>query len=575
MSVRAHPPHPNIKQAETLTRGGPSLTSTGDFDTAYSLGVRKYLRTYGLTPPSVESFETQARRCLLQLAGKTTALEKYTYLSHIRNSNPHLFYRLAIDHMKEITPIVYTPVVGEACQQWSDIYRQPEGLYISYADRGNIYSVLQNWPAEHAEITVITDGSRILGLGDLGINGMGIPIGKLALYTACAGIRPGSTLPITMDLGTNNKALLENPLYMGTRMERITGEREMEFMDELMAALTEKWPGIVIQFEDLKDPFPPLRRYRDTYTCFNDDIQGTGAVILAGFINAVKRSKVPAKDHRVVFVGAGSAAVGVGREIEEFFLKEGISEDDARQSLWYFDGLVTSDRGDKFEAHLQHFARDDNNGQQFKTLSEVVEYVKPTMLIGLSTVGGIFDKNVLSRMGQLNEHPIIFPLSNPSANSECTFEEALKYTDGRAIFASGSPYEPTECNGILRYPGQGNNMFIFPGLGLGTILCKAVIVSDEMTYAAGAALSTALTPSEIDAGRLYPEIERIREVSVVVARGVIRAAQKAGLDRQLAIREVDDATLDEYIQERMYDPGREEAALVNEIVGLVKDLKRF
>ncbi|KAI9832025.1 MAG: hypothetical protein M1819_004569 [Sarea resinae] len=571
-----HPPHPNIKQAETLTRGGPSLTSAGDFDTSYSVGVRKYLRVHGLTPPAVETYETQAARCLKQIRTKTTNLGRYTYLSHIRNSNPHLFYRLAIDHLKEVTPLVYTPVVGEACLKWSEIYRDPEGLYISYSDRGNIYSVLQNWPAEHPEISVVTDGSRILGLGDLGINGMGIPVGKLALYTACAGIRPGSTLPIMLDLGTNNPKLLKDPLYMGARRERVSAQEEMEFMDELMAALTEKWPGIVIQFEDFKDPFPPLKRYRNTYTCFNDDIQGTGAVILAGAINAIRRSGVSVKDHRVVFVGAGSAAVGVGREIAKFFVKTGLTEEEARQSLWYMDvkGLVTKDRGDEYERHLARFARDDNEGKQYSTVAEVVDHVKPTMLVGLSTVGGIFDKHILSRMGEFNERPIIFPLSNPSSQSECTFEEALKYTGGRAIFASGSPYDSIEYDGQMVYPGQGNNMYVFPGIGLGTILCKAASISDEMTYAAGDALSTALTQQEIDDGKLYPDVERIREVSVTVARGVIRAAQKQHLDRQLAVRGIDDDVLDEYIKERMYDPRLEQDAVEGEVIRLVKDLRK-
>lgn len=344
--------------------------------------------------------------------------------------------------MKELTPLIYTPVVGEACLKWSEIYLQPEGLYISYADKGHISSVLQNWPQNNVDITVVTDGSRILGLGDLGINGMGIPVGKLALYSACGGIRPDATLPLTLDLGTSNKKFREDPLYMGSRRDKVSAQEEAEFLDELMEALVERWPGIVIQFEDFKNPFPSLERYGGKYTMFNDDIQGTGAVILAGIINAVKRNGVPIKDQRAVLMGAGSAAVGVAKQIVQFFMEEGLTEDEARRCFSLVDtkGLVTNDRGDKLAEHKVYFSRDDNRDKQYKSLAEVVEYVKPTILMGLSTIGGIFDANILTKMGEWNKYPIIFPLSNPSANSECTFEDAVKYTNGRVLFASGSPF---------------------------------------------------------------------------------------------------------------------------------------
>ncbi|KAI9707335.1 MAG: hypothetical protein M1836_000295 [Candelina mexicana] len=553
---------PTPTSAQTVTPPqGMAFTSAGDFDTSHAPEVRKYLRTYGLTPPNVESFGTQATRCLNQLALKTTSIEKYQYLSNLRNTN-------------ELTPLIYTPVVGEACMRWSEIYQQPEGMYLSYSDRGSISSIIQNWPQTNVEITVVTDGSRILGLGDLGINGMGIPVGKLALYTGCAGIRPEKTLPLTLDLGTNNKALRDDPLYMGSRREKISADEERDFLDELMAVLTEKWPGIIIQFEDFKNPFPALERYRNIYTCFNDDIQGTGAVILAGIINAVKRSGVPAKDQRAVFMGAGSAGVGVAKQIVEFFMREGLTEEQARRSFWLADskGLVTDDRGDKLAEHKVYFSRNDNEGKQFKTLSEIVEYVKPTILMGLSTIGGIFDKDILTRMGQLNERPVIFPLSNPSANSECTFEDAMKYTEGRALFASGSPFAPLAYNGRIRNPGQGNNMYVFPGIGLGAILSKAVSISQEMIYASAEALSTSLSDAEVSDGDLYPDISRIRDVSVIVARGVIRAAQRDGLDRELAIREIDDDALDAYIRERMYDPKKETELAKREVATLVGSL---
>jgi len=501
---------------------------------------------------------------------KSTPIEKYQYLTHLRAANVHLFYRLLADNIKELTPLIYTPTVGEACVRWSELYTQPEGMYLSYSDRGNLHSILANWP-HNVEITVVTDGSRILGLGDLGINGMGIPVGKLALYTACAGIRPEATLPLTVDLGTSNKALREDPLYLGSRRPKVTAEEEREFLDELMAALTERWPGIVIQFEDWKNPFPHLERYRDTYTSFNDDIQGTGAVILAGIINAVKQSGVPVKDHRAIFLGAGSAGVGVAKQIVEYFMKEGLTEDEARRKFWFVDsnGLVTNDRGDKLADHKVYFSRDDNNGLQIQSLARLIEYVKPTILMGLSTIGGAFNKDILQRMARLNERPIVFPLSNPSSKSECTFEDAIKYTEGRALFASGSPFPSLEFGGKTLTPGQGNNMYVFPGIGLGAILSKAVSITQSMIYASAVALSTALTPEERANNWLYPDIRRIRDVSVTVTRGVIRAAQQDGVDRELAVRNLSDEDLDAWIRERMYDPFKEKEAFEAQVHELV------
>ncbi|KAL1861081.1 hypothetical protein Plec18167_002784 [Paecilomyces lecythidis] len=454
-------------------------------------------------------------------------------------------------------------------------------MYLSYEDRGNLAAVIANWPQPNVEITCITDGSRILGLGDLGINGMGIPIGKLALYTACAGIRPEATLPLTLDLGTSNKTLREDPLYMGSRRDKVTPEEEQEFMDELMAALTEKWPGIVIQFEDFKNPFPALERYRRTYTCFNDDIQGTGAVILGGVINAVKRSGLPCKEHRAVFLGAGSAGVGVARQIVEFFMREGMTEDEARSCFYLVDtkGLVTADRGDRLADHKVYFARKDNNGQQFKSLEETIDYVKPTILMGLSTLGGVFTPEILNKMAAWNSHPIVFPLSNPSSKSECTFESAVTHTDGRALFASGSPFQPfsfTNSAGETKtyYPGQGNNMYVFPGIGLGTILSKAVEVTDSMIYASGKAVAESLTAEEADMGLLYPDLTRIRDVSVVVARQVIRAAQESKVDRETGIRDLSDSDLDAWIKARMYQPHGEVQSLEREVGSLLSSIGR-
>lgn len=544
------------------------------FDTTLPRPVRKYLGTYGLFPPEPESYEIQKKRVLAQLNRKQTNIGKFTYLAQLRTANVHLFYRVLTDHFTELTPLVYTPVVGEACQRWSEIYMRPEGMYISFKDKGRIASVLSNWPQQHVEITVITDGSRILGLGDLGINGMGIPIGKLALYTGCAGIRPEGTLPITVDLGCSTESIRNDPLYLGSRRDKVTADEEREFLDELMHALKDRYPDIVIQFEDWKNPFPSLERYRTNYAMFNDDIQGTGAVIMGGMIGAVKQSGVSAKDHRAVFLGAGSAGVGVAKQIVEYFVHEGMSEEDARKCFYLVDskGLITQDRGDKLADHKVYFARDDNEGKQYQSLAEVCEYVKPTILMGLSTIGGAFTKDILQSMGKWNKRPIIFPLSNPVSKSECTFEEALENTEGRCLFASGSPFYPTEYQGKTYYPGQGNNMYVFPGIGLGAILSKSIQITDAMIFASGEALPTMITNDEKEKSLLYPMITRIRDVSARVALYVIRAAQKDNVDRLRKLREYDDEKLESWIKQRMYDPHKELESEGDELENLAHEI---
>ncbi|GAB7352640.1 hypothetical protein MBLNU459_g3010t1 [Dothideomycetes sp. NU459] len=578
MTASTSAPSANIRQAPHSTAPARHIfpASSGDYDTSNTIEARKYLKTYGLTPPKVEDFEVQAKRCLHILESKPTPIDKYQYLTYLRASNVNLFYRLLATNIKEITPIIYTPTVGEACQRWSEIYTQPEGLYLSFSDKGNLHSVIQNWP-HNVEITVVTDGSRILGLGDLGINGMGIPVGKLALYTACAGIRPDATLPLMLDLGTNNKALLEDPLYLGSKRLKVTADEEREFLDELMAALTERWPGIVIQYEDFKNPFPSLERYQNTYTMFNDDIQGTGAVILGGFINAVKQSGTPIAEQRAVFLGSGSAGVGVAKQLVQYFINEGLTEEQAKRCFWLVDskGLITDDRGDKLADHKLYFSRNDNEGKQYNTLEDVVEYVKPTILMGLSTIGGAFTPAILKRMAELNDRPVIFPLSNPSSKSECTFAEAIEHTNGKCLFASGSPFPALEHEGKTLIPGQGNNVYVFPGIGLAAILSKSVNVTDSMVYASAEALSTSLTPAERSENWLYPEISRIREVSIIVTCGVIRAAQKAGVDRELSLRNLSDEELQTYIRSRMYDPFTEGDRIEEEIKQLASHMSRL
>lgn len=334
--------------------------------------------------------------------------------------------------------------------------------------------------------------------------------------------------------------------------------------------------SIVIQFEDFKNPFPALERYQNTYSMFNDDVQGTGAVIVGGFINAVKASGVPVKDHKAIFLGAGSAGVGVAKQIVEFFKKEGLTEEEARRKFWFVDsnGLVTQDRGDKLAEHKVYFARDDNNGRQYQSLARLIDYVQPTILMGLSTIGGAFNKEILQKMAKINKHPVIFPLSNPSSKSECTFEEAVLNTEGRCLFASGSPFPAMEYNGKLLTPGQGNNMYVFPGIGLGAILSKATSVTQDMIYASAESLSTSLNKQEVADGWLYPDIRRIREVSVVVTRGVIRAAQQNGVDRAVELRNLSDEELDAFIVDSMYNPFKDGEQLGDEVASLIAQTQR-
>lgn len=460
---------------------------------------------------------------------------------------------------------MYTPVVGEACQKFSHIYRRPEGLTITIEDKGRVASVIDNWPVPSGapRIAVLTDGSRILGLGDLGWNGMGISIGKLSLYVAAAGIHPRATIPICVDLGTNNQENLEDPLYLGLRRKRVSTEEYKEFLDEVMEALHKKFPNLIIQYEDFstEHAFEFLDRYQNKYPMFNDDIQGTGSVILGGFVSAArvasKASGKPLSDHKILFFGAGSAGVGVAKQLMSFFKVQGLSEEEARKRIYLVDskGLVTKDRGDRLPDHKVFFARDDNEGKQFKKLLDVIDYVKPTSLIGLSTVPGTFDEPVLRKMAALNERPIVFPLSNPVHLSECTHEEAIKYTDGRAIFAAGSPFPDVEYNGKKYIAGQGNNLYVFPGIGLAGSLCKAHRITNEMITTASFALANSLTKEEEAEGRIYPNLLRIRDVSRDVAKGVIQKANEQGVARDAGYtKSFTEEDLAEWIEGEMFVP---------------------
>jgi len=527
----------------------------------------------GLIPHVMEDAERQCERALKMIRTRQTNIDKYLYLSSLKRENIDLFYRLLIDNAKELMPLVYTPTIGDVCLQYSTLYTRPEALYISIKQRKSMKTILRNWPYPNPEICVVTDGSRILGLGDLGVNGVGIPIGKLALYVAAAGIHPEKTLPIVLDCGTNNETNLKDPLYLGLRAKRPSVAEQQEFMDEFMEACREVYPDMVVQFEDFESEkaFNYLDRYRNSYKCFNDDIQGTGAVVLAGYIGAVNLSNVPIEEQRLVFMGAGSAGVGVAKQLVEYYTKRGLSEQQAKDKFYLVDtkGLVTKDRGDKLAEHKKYFARTDNNGRQFRTLEEVIEYVKPTALIGLTATHGVFTESVVRALkasvdgGGHGRRPILFPLSNPLSKAECTFEQAVDWTDGTVIFASGSPFSQYTKNvgdvEVTYYPNQGNNVYVFPGIGLGAILAKASRVTDNMIYTSAAALAGTLNADEIRKGLIYPRIERVRESSLVVAREVMKAARRDGvsqLDESLwqQFEEWGDPALDKWIKDRIYNP---------------------
>ncbi|KIM65786.1 hypothetical protein SCLCIDRAFT_1211773 [Scleroderma citrinum Foug A] len=501
-------------------------------------------------------------RCLEQLRSKCAPLEKYIYLNGLKGRDANLFYDLLLGNMKEMVPILYTPTVGEACINYSHIWRRPEGLYVSIEDKGRIRDVLSTWSnIPDSRIAVVTDGSRILGLGDLGANGLPISIGKLDLYIAGAGIKPSSTVPICLDLGTNTQRYLDDPLYIGIRNRRPGPEQMNEFMDEFMEAMKEVFPNLLVQFEDFStdNAFKYLDRYRDKYRVFNDDIQGTGSVILSGFINAANLSSAasgkPLGDHRILFFGAGSAGIGVAKQLLSFFTMQGLSPEEARSRIWTVDskGLITADRKG-LQEHKKFFARTDYEGHALTHLVDIINYVKPTALLGLSTSKNAFTEEVVKAMANINERPIIFPLSNPVHLSEVDYHNAIEWTDGKVIFASGSPYFPVTHKDVTYEPGQGNNMYIFPGLGLGAILSKARHVSDAMVEQASIALASSLTEEEKAAQLIYPRLTRIRDISAQVAFAVIRQAQREDLDMNGYLRTLPDDTLLALVHDKMWQP---------------------
>jgi malate dehydrogenase (oxaloacetate-decarboxylating)(NADP+) len=517
--------------------------------TAFTEQERRHLGLRGLLPSRVDTIEEQLTRTLENYDAKPNDLERYIYLTALHDRNEVLFYRLLIDHLEQMMPIVYTPTVGQACQLYGHLFRRARGMFISALDKGSVAEVLDNWPSDDVRVIVVTDGERILGLGDLGANGMGIPVGKLVLYTACAGIPPGSTLPVTLDVGTNNEDLLADPLYLGIRRRRTRGKDYDELIEEFVQAASRKWPKALIQFEDFANlnSFRLLEKYRDRIRTFNDDIQGTAAVTLAGLYTALRITGGGLADQRLVFYGAGGAGIGIGELIVSAMKKEGSSDEDARRRLWFVDsrGLVVKSRQD-LESHKLRFAHDI---EPLPDLLSAIRAMKPTGIIGASGRGEAFTREVIEEMARINERPIIFALSNPTSMAECTAEAAYRGTGGRAIYASGSPFDPVEWEGTTLCPGQGNNAYIFPGLGLGVVASGARHVTDEMFAAAARALADVVSDDDLQRSRIFPPLQKIREVSLVIAQAVARVAFDSGL---ASVPEPED--LRAFIKDEMFEP---------------------
>jgi malate dehydrogenase (oxaloacetate-decarboxylating)(NADP+) len=519
--------------------------------TSFSLDERRALGLSGLLPPFVANMEEQAQRVLENYCHHVDPLDKYIFLNGLADRNVTLFYRFLMEHLEDTTPIMYTPTVGHACQKFGHIYRKNRGMYIQKRHQGRIAEVLDNWPTDEVDIIVISDGSRILGLGDLGANGMGIPIGKLVLYVVGAGLHPNRTLPILLDVGTDNEQLLNDPLYLGMGHRRVAETEFYELVDEFVQAATTRWPHVLIQWEDFTNDkaFPLLNRYRDQVLCFNDDIQGTGAVALAGLLAAMRRLGQNLSDQRIVFFGAGSASVGIADMIVTGMVDEGqIDQDEARKKIWMVDsrGLVTRSRSKTLQSHKKAYACD---GEDAANLLEVVKRIEPTVLIGASGQAGAFSKEVLAEMHRHCKEPVVFALSNPTSKSECSAEQAYRWTGGNAIFASGSPFRPVRLKGRIFIPGQGNNMFIFPGIGLGAVASGTRHVTDEMFFVAAKTLAQMVTDEELEAGTLYPDLAKIRQISLSIASSVCRLAW----DQELA-RYDEPEDIRDYVRRCMWHP---------------------
>jgi malate dehydrogenase (oxaloacetate-decarboxylating)(NADP+) len=516
--------------------------------TAFSEQERDAFGLRGLLPANLLTLEQQATRLMENLRRLPDDLEKYIALNALHDRNETLFFRVLCDNIDEAQPIVYTPTVGLACQRFGHIFQRPRGIFITPDDKGRIADLFGNWP-HPAKLIVVTDGERILGLGDLGANGMGIPVGKLSLYCACAGVHPEHCLPVMLDVGTNNEELLEDQYYVGIRRRRLRGREYDALVDEFINAARAVFPGVVIQFEDFANhsAFRLLRKYRESACVFNDDIQGTAAVALSGILSALRITGGKLSDQNILFLGAGEAATGIADLVVSAMRAQGLTEQEARRRNWLVDsrGLVIKGRGELAE-HKLPYAHEHAPVGDFLS---AIRTLKPTAIIGVAAVGGTFTREVLETMAQLNHRPIVFALSNPTSKSECTAEEAYQYTHGRALFACGSPYPPVQRQGQTFVPRQGNNSYIFPGVGLGAIASGAKRITDEMFMRAALVLAELVTAADLAQGSLYPELPRIREVSAHIAAGVAQVAYERGLASGARPKDILG-----HITSRMYEP---------------------
>ncbi|WP_448566973.1 NAD-dependent malic enzyme [Thalassotalea ganghwensis] len=539
---------------------GPTLLETPLLNkgSAFTAEERKHFNLMGLLPPRYESIEEQAERAYMQYRSFHTNLNKHIYLRAIHDNNETLFFKLVSQHLEEMMPIIYTPTVGDACEQFSDIYRSSRGLFISYEERHNLDDILRNATKNKVKVIVVTDGERILGLGDQGIGGMGIPIGKLSLYTACGGISPAYCLPVMLDVGTNNEKLLNDPMYMGWRHERIGQAEYDEFLEMFIQAVKRRWPHVMLQFEDFAQPnaMPLLSRYRDEICCFNDDIQGTASVTVGTLLAACRLKKAHLADQTVVFVGGGSAGCGIAEQIIAQMIKEGAAPEKARSQVFMVDrfGLLTEGMANlrDFQQKLvqsKSAVADWEILGDYASLIEVIENAKPDILIGVSGVSGLFTEHVVKTMKSHCHLPIIFPLSNPVRQVEATPEQVIHWTEGEVIVATGSPFDPIEYQGKLYHVAQCNNSYIFPGIGLGVVSANINRITDEMLMMASEMLAQSSPLANTGKGELLPPITEIANLSKKIAFAVAKVAFKQGL-----ALEISDEQLLEKIERNFWKP---------------------
>ncbi|BFZ09944.1 hypothetical protein BsWGS_12983 [Bradybaena similaris] len=500
--------------------------------TAFTLKERQLMGIHGLVPPTIRTTEEQTIRVMTNFEKSSSDLDRFVYLMALQDRNEKLFYKVLCENVEKMMPIVYTPTVGLACQQYGLVFRRPRGLFISINDKDHIYEILCNWPERNVKAIVVTDGERILGLGDLGAYGMGIPVGKLSLYTALGGIHPSKCLPILLDVGTNNKKLHEDPLYIGRVKPRATGPEYDAFLDEFMQAVSRRYGSTcLIQFEDFgnHNAFRLLEKYRNKYCTFNDDIQGTAAVAAAGIFASLRITGKKLTDNKFVFQGAGEASIGIAQLLSLAMQEEGITKDEADSKIWMVDskGLITNGRpSGGVSGHKKDFAKDYKH---MTSLEEIVEDLKPTAIIGAAAIPGAFTEKVIRSMGKHNERPIIFALSNPTNKAECTAEQAYTLTDGRCVFASGSPFPSITHNGKTFHPGQGNNAYIFPGVALGLITCGVRHIPDALFLRAAKCVSNLVTDQHLKEGRVYPPLSEIQNVSMTIAVDLAEYVYQNGL----------------------------------------------